>query len=29
MRHRDFDCIEEAVSDAEHGRVIKPVLRMT
>jgi aryl-alcohol dehydrogenase len=28
MRHYDFDRIEEAVADAESGRVIKPVLRM-
>jgi aryl-alcohol dehydrogenase len=29
MRHYDFDRIEEAVADAESGRVIKPVLRMS
>jgi len=28
MKHYDFDRIEEAVADAESGRVIKPVLRM-
>jgi aryl-alcohol dehydrogenase len=28
MEHYDFDRIEEAVADAESGRVIKPVLRM-
>ena len=29
MRHYDFDRIEDAVADAENGRVIKPVLRMS
>jgi aryl-alcohol dehydrogenase len=28
IRHYDFDQINEAVSDAEAGRVVKPVLRM-
>jgi aryl-alcohol dehydrogenase len=28
IRHYDFDQINEAAADAEHGRVIKPVLRM-
>jgi aryl-alcohol dehydrogenase len=28
IRHYDFDQINEAASDAEQGRVIKPVLRM-
>jgi aryl-alcohol dehydrogenase len=29
MRHYDFDAIEEAAHDAEAGRTIKPVLRMS
>jgi aryl-alcohol dehydrogenase len=29
MRHYDFDAIEEAAHDAEQGRTIKPVLRMS
>jgi aryl-alcohol dehydrogenase len=29
MKHYDFDAIEEAVQDAESGRTIKPVLRMS
>lgn len=29
MTHYDFDRIEEAVADAESGRAIKPVLRMS
>lgn len=29
MAHYDFDRIEEAVSDAESGRVVKPVLHMS
>jgi len=29
MKHYDFDAIEEAAQDAEAGRTIKPVLRMS
>ena len=29
MKHYDFDAIEEAARDAEEGRTIKPVLRMS
>jgi aryl-alcohol dehydrogenase len=29
IRHYDFDQINEAAKDAEEGRVVKPVLRMT
>jgi aryl-alcohol dehydrogenase len=29
MKHYDFDAIEEAAHDAEEGRTIKPVLRMS